>query len=90
MLMVSRSVTERRAKWELIKLKEAASQGTSNARLREGDLVVWAIERDIEGFLRAGVTGSNGASRPREGRYESDETAYVGKKAKKGVSVVQV
>lgn len=75
------SVTERRAKWELIKLKEAASQGASNARLREGDLVMWAIGRDIEGFLRTDVTGSNGVSRPWEGQYENDEeTASLGRK----------
>lgn len=37
------------------------------------------------------VTGSNGVSRPQEGRCESDEgTTYIGEKAKKGVSMVQV
>lgn len=85
------SVTEWRAKWELIKLKEAASQGTPNARLREGALVLWAIGGDTKGFLKANVTGSNGVSRPQEDRCESDEgTTYIGEKAKKGVSMVQV
>lgn len=56
-----------------------------------GGFGLWAIGGDTKGFLKASVTGSNGVSRPQEGRCESDEgTTYIGEKAKKGVSMVQV